>query len=383
MSLVYTNGMARVLDVAVIGGGFFGVSLANYFRTNLGIKNVVVLEKEKNIMQRASLINQARVHNGYHYPRSLLTAFRSRVNFPRFTKEFEPAIKNDFDKYYAIANHFSKVTARQFDQFCKRIGADIDKAPQSVTEMFDKRLISAVYKVKEFAFDAQTMRNLLLDKSVTLGVDIVTNTPVHSVSRSSTSGILEVSCANGKVYLAKKVVNCAYSLINTINSASGLPVIPLKHELTEMALMSLPEELKGMSVTVMCGPFFSFMPFPSRGDLHTLSHVRYTPHDAWMDRSDEPKIINGHKYLMNNKPKSNYKKMIADAARYLPIMNKCEQKDSIWEVKTVLPQSEGDDSRPILFKPHHGLPNYTCILGGKIDNIYDAYRELELIYGAA
>ena len=30
---------------------------------------------------------------GYHYPRSLVTAFRSFANFPKFIKDFEKAIK--------------------------------------------------------------------------------------------------------------------------------------------------------------------------------------------------------------------------------------------------------------------------------------------------
>ena len=57
----------------------------------------VVLEQEIDILQRASYVNQARVHMGYHYPRSLVTAFRSLANFPKFIKDFDKAIKNDFD----------------------------------------------------------------------------------------------------------------------------------------------------------------------------------------------------------------------------------------------------------------------------------------------
>jgi hypothetical protein len=49
-----------------------------------------------------------------------------------------------------------------------------------------------------------------------------------------------------------------------------------------MALVEVPEPVRGLGITVMCGPFFSVMPFPPRG-LHTLSHVRYTPHEAWSD----------------------------------------------------------------------------------------------------
>ena len=51
--------------------------------------------------------------------------------------------------------------------------------------------------------------------------------------------------------------------------------------------------------------------------------------------------------------------------------------DSLWEVKTGLSPSEKDDSRPILFKAHWGLPNLICIMGGKIDNIYDALGEYQ------
>ena len=71
--------------------------------------------------------------------------------------------------------------------------------------------------------------------------------------------------------------------------------------------------------------------------------------------------------------------MIRDAARYLPILSSCSYIDSLWEVKTVLPQSEVDDSRPILFKRHQQLPNLTCILGGKIDNVYDIFHELQFL----
>ncbi len=54
-------------------------------------------------MSRASYNNQARVHNGYHYPRSILTALRSRISFPRFVDEFRDCVDSDFDKYYLIS----------------------------------------------------------------------------------------------------------------------------------------------------------------------------------------------------------------------------------------------------------------------------------------
>ena len=113
-------------DCIVIGGGFFGSTLGLFLKEYFD--NVVVLEQEKDILQRASYVNQARVHMGYHYPRSLVTAFRSLANFPKFIKDFEKAIKNDFDKYYAIAKVGSKINANQFYEIYKKMGAPISKA---------------------------------------------------------------------------------------------------------------------------------------------------------------------------------------------------------------------------------------------------------------
>jgi len=74
------------MAAAVIGGGFFGCSLALALRARG--ERVTLLEREANLMVRASANNQARVHGGYHYPRSILTGLRSRLNYPRFVAEF-------------------------------------------------------------------------------------------------------------------------------------------------------------------------------------------------------------------------------------------------------------------------------------------------------
>ena len=50
----------------------------------------------------------------------------------------------------------------------------------------------------------------------------------------------------------------------------------------------------------------------------------------------------------------------------------CRYRESIFEIKTILPSSAVDDSRPFLWKPDHGIPGFHCLLGGKIDNVYDA-----------
>ena len=73
---------------------------------------------------------------------------------------------------------------------------------------------------------------------------------------------------------------------------------------------------------------------------------------------------------------SGFAAMQADARRYVPALAALRHVDSLREIKTVLARSELDDSRPILYRRDYGMPGYTCILGGKLDNIYDALDEI-------
>ena len=69
-------------DKIIIGAGLYGLYAALY----CGRKGerVLVLEKEDAAFCRATYINQARVHLGYHYPRSLSTAISTIRYFDRF-----------------------------------------------------------------------------------------------------------------------------------------------------------------------------------------------------------------------------------------------------------------------------------------------------------
>ena len=97
---------------------------------SLGFRSVVIAERESRLMSRASYVNQARVHNGYHYPRSLPTARRSRENFARFCDQFSYAVDRGLRKYYAIAAG-SRVTPDQFQRFCEVAGcAELARDPR-------------------------------------------------------------------------------------------------------------------------------------------------------------------------------------------------------------------------------------------------------------
>src|SRR5215813_3939279 len=145
----------------IVGGGTYGCFAALRLAELFGGGSVLIVEQEPDIMLRASYNNQARVHKGYHYPRSVLTALRSRINAPRFIAEFKDAIFTEFEQYYAISRRRSNVTASQFAQFCRRIGADMKPAPARIRGLFDNDMIEAAYSVTEHAFDADRLRQCL------------------------------------------------------------------------------------------------------------------------------------------------------------------------------------------------------------------------------
>lgn len=363
-------------DAVIIGGGFYGSAIAIYLAKTRGLRRVILLEREQALLLRASYNNQARVHNGYHYPRSFTTAFRSRVNLPRFVRDWPQAVKQDFVKLYAIARRNSKVTAKQFERFCHEIGAKIKPAEAGLKRLFEPRLIEDVFLVEEYAFDSTRLAEWAVKELQNAGVEVHYSTRATAISRSPDDKSLIVTIQpqsrDASSIKCRYVLNCTYSGLNQLSGDFPGTQTGLKQEVTEMALMQAPDVLKEIGVTVMDGPFFSMMPFPACG-LHTLSHVRYTPHFSWKDARG----VDPYKKLDEYERATRVDRIVRDVGRYLPAVLDAKYVDSLFEVKTVLVKNEGDDGRPILFEKHAELPGCYSVLGGKIDNIYDVLEKLE------
>lgn len=368
---------ATDFDTLIVGGGFYGCSLAAHLARTEG-ERVLVLEAGAEILQRASYANQARIHHGYHYPRSLLTGLRSSLNFPRFARDYADCVADGFEKYYAIARTGSRVTADQFARFCERIGAPLEPAPAEVAKLFDRQHIERVFRVREFAFDARRLRRRMHEEMEAARVELRVERPVQRLR--PIKGGVEGRCQGPdgeETITAGRAFTCVYSRTNRLLADSDIAPIPLKHEITEVALAELPPPLDRMGVTVMCGPFFSFMPFPPLG-VHSFTHVRYTPHAEWQDggEADPP---DPYAVLERVQKRSRFVHMLRDAQRYVPALEETRQVGSLWEVKTVLPRSEMDDSRPILLRRDVGMPDLACIIGSKIDCIYDVIEEVHAL----
>jgi glycine/D-amino acid oxidase-like deaminating enzyme len=344
-------------DAVVIGAGFFGCHVALRLRA-LGMARVILVDRSTGLLRRASYVNQARVHNGYHYPRSLGTAARSHRNFVRFCTDHPFAIADGFEKIYAIARQ-SHVSPSQFVAFCGEIGAPCRESAAHLRALFDPDLIDAAFLTREVAFDAVALAKDLLSRLHAAGVELRLATPARLQGADATGATVALGTGTLR---ARYVFNCTYAGLDAV----GIRLRNvLKKELTEIALIEPAPVFANVGVTVMDGPFFSTMPFPARG-CHSLSHVRYTPHAAWIEPADAMTSTQTHVTAM-----------LRDGARYMPPLARARPLGSLFDIKVVLLSTEQDDARPILFEPSAESGRVISILGGKIDNIYDVLDVLE------
>lgn len=367
-----SNTTSPAYDVVIIGGGFFGCVLGLLFRSVTD--RVLILERGEALMERASAVNQARVHTGLHYPRSFATARRSLRDLPLFINAFEDCIQTDFRMLYAVARQNSRVSASRFETMFKDMGAAIEQASPSDRALFDADLIEAVFRCDEYAFDWKKIRENLSARLSANDVPVRFRVTADRVDRLE-DGTLELSLENGETLTSKAVFNVTYAELNRLPSKSACKLYPLKHEHAEIALITPPTDLQGRAVTVMDGPFFSAMPFPAE-NLYSLTHVRYTPHAAWTDTADAPLPYETAAGL----PKmTRWRHMARDAARYMPCMAEAAYERSLFDVKTVPLKNEHDDGRPILFHEQPDIPGFFTVLGGKLDNIFDLIDHLPTV----
>ena len=353
-------------DVLVIGGGMFGCFLATQ-AARQGHK-VTLIEARDALLQAASLVNQARIHNGYHYPRSILTGIRSRENFERFAAEFPDAVVRDFTHLYAIARQGSHITAQQFALFCERIGAWCVPAEREQQQVFDSDRVEAVFQVKEYSFDSEQLRRAMVRELAATGVDV--RMECRALRCATTAdGHTRISLSTGEEHHARLVLNCTYGELNTLLHASNLALLPVKQEVVEIALLHMPDSLRTIGWTIMDGPFCSSIPFPAR-QARSLYHVRYSVHGSWEEGPGLP-VPPMRGTLAERPPTTHVQHMMHDGMRYVRDLAKAEHLGSLWTVRTKLPGSAQTDSRPILFRPAQEIKHLYHVMGGKIDNVYD------------
>ena len=231
----------------MIGGGFYGATVAAHLAARTG--RVSLIEAGPHLLGRASFANQARVHAGYHYPRSILTALRSSVNFKRFCATYAEAVDSDFVSLYAIARE-SKVTASQFATVCEAIGAPVQPADATLRRWFATDLVEEVFVTRECAFNAERLRGRAESDLARAGVDCRTGVSALAVEPTAGDRVLVVD-SEGHRWNAGTVFACVYAQTNTLLHRSGLPRLPGSRDRTAEYLRRIIQVAAGLGAGAM------------------------------------------------------------------------------------------------------------------------------------
>ena len=366
-------------DRIIIGAGLYGLYSA-LFCAKRGEK-CLVLEYDSEAFKRATYINQARVHMGYHYPRSLSTAVKSAGYFNRFNEDYGFCVLESFEQIYATSTHFSWTNAEQFQRFCEAAQIRCDEVP--VSKYFKPGMCDGAFLTEEYTYDAHILRDWFLKELEKYPqVQIQFGARIDKIQRKE--DLYEVVMADASSYSSRFILNSTYASCNQIlqkcqditDEAFGI-----KYELCEIILCDVDDRLKDTGLTVMDGPFFSIMPFGKTG-THSLTSVTFTPHVTSYDKvptfecqtksngfCSPAQLGNCNDCIA--KPESAWNYMSGLAHKYMRDDLQFTYRESLFSMKPILKASEVDDSRPTVVKVHSSEPYMVSVLSGKINTVYD------------
>lgn len=368
--------MLESYDKIIIGAGLYGLYAA--YQCGKKGQKVIILECDPKPFSRATYVNQARVHQGYHYPRSLSTAIKSANYFEKFVHDFDFAIHKEFKKIYATSAQYSWTNREQFIGFCKAVNIPCEEVLPS--KFFKESMCDGAFLTNEYTYDADLLKNYFLEKIAGMNsVRICYDSPVQGIEK--TASTYKVFTKGENAFEAPFLLNASYASTNQILDMVGFEKFKIKYELCEIILCDVNKALKDFGFTVMDGPFFSIMPFGKTG-LHSLTAVTFTPHSTSYDPLPNficQKESNGYcspRHLGNcstcpAKPATAFPYMANLARKYLKDEYEFTYKDSLFSMKPILMNSEIDDSRPTMIRVFSQEPTFVSVLSGKINTVYD------------
>lgn len=365
-----------IYDKIILGAGLYGLYSA-LFCGKRGEK-VLVLEYDSAPFKRATYINQARVHMGYHYPRSYSTAIKSAHYFERFMKDYSFCVFSEFNKVYATSANFSWTSAEQFMKFCKAANIRCDEVNPS--KYFNDRMCDGAFLTTEYTYDANVLKEYFLTEIENCsGIEIKYNAKIKDIKQTQSQ--FEILLEDENYYSTDFLLNATYASCNQILNKLGYESFKIKYELCEIILCNVSNKLKDVGITVMDGPFFSIMPFGKTG-YHSLTSVTFTPHITSYDSLPKFKcqeksggfcspeqLGNCNDCLV--KPESAWMYMSSMAKKYLKCEYEFGYEKSLFSMKPILRASEIDDSRPTVIKQYSTNPTFISVLSGKINTVYD------------
>lgn len=225
--------------VAIIGGGWTGCHLASRLMTQA---DVTLFERNEGLISEASLVNQNRLHYGYHYARNHETRMLCQNTFQQFINDYGTVVKDVSNNFYAVSSDESLLDAETV------------------------RLIFNGWPHKEEDFGFLQHSSLLMN---TVEKYICPIAAGEHFDKLLSPIVRREHISENTVTLLKE----DYDLVLDCTNNTLLP--PLDNAYFEAVAMSIYRPLKPLpfgALTYIDGPLFSIYPYGS--SLFSLSHVK-------------------------------------------------------------------------------------------------------------
>jgi hypothetical protein len=335
------------MNIAIIGGGFYGFHLADQFLSKNKNLKIDIYEKESNSFTGAFTNNQHRLHLGYHYPRSIGTIVQSINNYNKFFNLYKNFIK--IPKYNIYSIHEDSIV--NFDEYIK------------IYENFNLNFkIINNLKLKEI-----TNNKIKTNKIISS-----LKTEEATVNYNKISEYLKEKLNNKiNLFLNNEILNIPNNYDITINATYNYPNLFLKNKIEtkqELCCLLLANNVlnNDIGITIMDGLYCSI--FPHHNQLHSLSSVKETPFLKYKDL--EKKFSKEEiKYLYN---KLNVKEKILDDINQFIYIDKNQIVSELLSIKTKFNEDSGD-TREAIWKKEGSHYSIFC---GKISAICTISEEI-------
>lgn len=333
-----------IKKVAIIGAGIFGCSIA--LELDKEGFEVILFEKDLDVMLGASKNNHNRIHYGYHYPRSLETTKQSLDGLLSFLANYSESVVFGFKNYYAIAKDLSLSTAAQFKEFCKEAGISY-KIQSPDRNIMNPDLISESYLVEEPIYDWNKLQSIIKTKLAKSNINLRLNTDFLSSNESFDF-----------------VINCTYSNINEI--CKSVNVHELSFHRQDVIIPIFEANIEKIGLTVMDGPFCSIMPKGLERNRFLLYHAKYSVVEETLN---EPLKLNADINASN-------KIIIDDSKKYFPFLN---EANIIGQLRTcrAIPINNNDQrlSEVITYQEN---PNFITVFSGKVTTAVKIAKQINV-----
>ena len=213
--------MANIIeeyDKIIIGAGLYGLYSALFCVKKK--QKVIVLECDQEAFRRATYINQARVHQGYHYPRSISTAMKSAGYFERFNKDYAFCINKEFKQIYATSSQYSWSNGKQFKEFCR--AANIPCEELSPNNYFKEDKCDGAFLTREYTYDAMILKDYFLAELAKYPNQVTIKFGVNISGIGKNNDVYLVKTASGTSYKSRFVLNATYAGTNQIQEMLDL-----------------------------------------------------------------------------------------------------------------------------------------------------------------